>query len=76
MNASSCKRRTAYDVRYSVPGVCPLLTGAAGVVFGQLDRITGDVEAAIEHWSHEANPAKLRSATLYSLKCKPTQRMF
>jgi hypothetical protein len=42
--------------------------GDGGAVFRQVDRITGDVEAALEHWSHETNPAKLRSATRYSLK--------
>jgi hypothetical protein len=50
--------------------------GGGGAVFGQVDRITGDVEAAMEYWSHQTNPAKLQWATLYSLKCKPTQRMF
>ena len=47
--------------------------GRGGAVFGTVDRITGDVEAATEHWD-ETN--KLQWATLYSLKCKPTQRMF
>jgi hypothetical protein len=45
-----------------------------GTVFGTIDRITGDVEAATEFWSHE--PKKLLWARGYSLKCKPTQRMF
>jgi hypothetical protein len=48
--------------------------GSGGAVFGTVDRITGDVEAAMEHWNHETN--KLKWATGYSLKCKPTQRMF
>ena len=48
--------------------------GGGGAVFGTVDRITGDVEAATEHWNHETN--KLQWATGYSLKCKPTQRMF
>jgi hypothetical protein len=48
--------------------------GSGGAVFGQVDRITGDVEAAMEFWIHETN--KLQWATSYSLKCKPTQRMF
>jgi hypothetical protein len=43
-------------------------------IFGTVDRITGDVEAATEHWNHETNI--LQWATSYSLKCKPTQRMF
>jgi hypothetical protein len=42
--------------------------GAA--IFGTVDRITGDVEAATEHWNYETN--KLQWATGYSLKCKPT----
>ena len=42
--------------------------GAA--IFGIVDRITGDVEAATEHWNYETN--KLQWATGYSLKCKPT----
>ena len=50
--------------------------GSGGAVFGMVDRITGDVEAATEHWNHETNPPKLRSATGYSLKCRPAQRMF
>jgi len=45
-----------------------------GAVFGQVDRITGNVEALTEHWNQETN--KLQWATGYSLKCKPTQRMF
>ena len=48
--------------------------GSGGAVFGQVDRITGDVEATTEHWNDETN--KLQWATVYSLKCKPTQRMF
>jgi hypothetical protein len=43
-------------------------------IFGTVDRITGDVEAATEHWNHETNI--LQWATSYSLKCKLTQRMF
>ena len=45
-----------------------------GAVFGQVDRITGNVEALTEHWNQETN--KLQWATGYSLKCKPTRRMF
>jgi hypothetical protein len=48
--------------------------GIGGAVFGTVDRITGDVEAVMERWNHETN--KLQWATGYSLKCKPTQRMF
>ena len=48
--------------------------GNGAAIFGTVDRITGDVEAATEHWSYEAN--KLQWAKGYSLKCKPTQRMF
>ena len=48
--------------------------GIGGAVFGTVDRITGDVEAATERWNQETN--KLKWATGYSLKCKPTQRMF
>jgi hypothetical protein len=44
------------------------VNGAA--IFGTVDRITGDVEAATEHWNYETN--KLQWATGYSLKCKPT----
>jgi hypothetical protein len=47
-----------------------------GTAFGRIDRITGDVEAATEFWSHETDPHKLVWATAYALKCKPTQRMF
>jgi hypothetical protein len=48
--------------------------GMGGAVFGTIDRIIGDVEAVAEHWNRETN--KLQWATGYSLKCKPTQRMF
>jgi hypothetical protein len=48
--------------------------GGGGAVFGTVDRITGDVEAATEHWNQETN--KLQWATVYSLQCKSTQRMF
>ena len=44
--------------------------GGGGAVFGTVDRITGDVEAAAEYWNHETN--KLQWATVYSLKCKST----
>src|SRR5262245_42730767 len=47
--------------------------GRGGTVFGTVNHITGGVEATTEHWD-EMN--KLQWATLYSLKCKPTQRMF
>ena len=47
--------------------------GGGGAVFGTVDRTTGDVEATTEHWNQED---KLQWATVYSLKCKPTQRMF
>jgi len=48
--------------------------GGGGAVFGTVDRITGDVEAATEYWNHGTN--KLQWATVYSMQCKPTQRMF
>jgi hypothetical protein len=48
--------------------------GSGGAVFGTVDRITGDVEAAMEHWNRETN--KLQWATVYLLKCKSTQRIF
>ena len=48
--------------------------GNGAAIFGTVDRITGDVEAATEHWNYETN--KLQWAKGYSLKCKPTQRMF
>jgi hypothetical protein len=48
--------------------------GNGAAIFGTVDRITGDVEAATEHWNYETN--KLRWAKGYSLKCKPTQGMF
>ena len=46
--------------------------GNGAAIFGTVDRITGDVEAAAEHWNYETN--KLQWAKGYSLKC--TQRMF
>ena len=52
------------------------VSAAGGTAFGTIDRITGDVEAATEIWSHETQPHKLVGAKGYSLKCKPTQRMF
>jgi len=48
--------------------------GIGGAVFGTIDRITGGMEAATEQWIQETN--KLQWSTVYSLKCKPTQRMF
>jgi len=48
--------------------------GQGGAVFGQIDRITGDIEAATERWNNETN--KLEWATGYLLQCKPTQRLF
>jgi hypothetical protein len=48
--------------------------GMGGAVFGTIDRIVSDVEAVAEHWNRETN--KLQWATGYSLKCKPTQRVF
>jgi len=47
-----------------------------GTAFGRIDRVTGLVEAATESWSHETEPHKLEWAKFYSLKCKPTQRLF
>jgi hypothetical protein len=47
---------------------------SGGWVFGTVDRITGDVEAAMEFWNQKTQ--KLLSARFYSLKCKPAQRMF
>ena len=44
--------------------------GSGAAIFGTVDRITGDVEAATEHWNYETN--KLQWAKGYSLKCKPT----
>jgi hypothetical protein len=41
-------------------------------VFGGIDRVTGDVDATIEF----RNQGTLTSGLGYSLKCKPTQRMF
>jgi hypothetical protein len=50
------------------------ISAVGGTVFGTVDRITGDVEAAAEFWSHETQPDKLVWGRRYSLKCK--QRMF
>jgi hypothetical protein len=52
------------------------VSAAGGTAFGTIDRITGDVEAAMEFWNQETEPHKLVWAKGYSLKCKPTQRMF
>ena len=52
------------------------VSAAGGTAFGTIDRVTGDVEAATEIWSHKTQPHKLVWAKGYTLKCKPTQRMF
>ena len=49
---------------------------SGGTVFGTIDRITGDVEAAMELWNQETQPHKLVWAKGYSLKCTPAQRKF
>ena len=43
-------------------------------ISGSIDRVTGDVEATSEATGTENRTIIMR--TLYSLKCKPTQRMF
>jgi hypothetical protein len=42
-------------------------------IYGRIDRVTGDVEATSE-WRNTEN--RTTSRTDYSLKCRPTQRMF
>jgi hypothetical protein len=46
-----------------------------GHLFGQIDRVTGDMEATITYWS-DREKGELSNQQFYSLKCKPTQRMF
>ena len=41
---------------------------------GTIDRVTGDVDAS--HTTTDAKTGKMLHQTTYSLKCKPTQRLF
>jgi hypothetical protein len=44
-------------------------------IYGSIDRVTGDVQAAVREWSR-AGTSTLVSWVEYFLKCTPTQRMF
>jgi hypothetical protein len=41
---------------------------------GTIDRVTGDVDAS--HTDTDAKTGKMLNQTTYSLKCRPTQRLF
>jgi hypothetical protein len=44
-------------------------------IYGSIDRVTGDVQAAVREWSR-IETSKFVSWVEYFLKCKPAQRMF
>jgi hypothetical protein len=48
--------------------------GSDWSILGSIDRVTGDVEAT--QVSTDAKTGKIFASTGYSLKCRPTQRMF
>jgi hypothetical protein len=45
-------------------------------IYGSIDRVTGEVEATAEWNEGESGHIRTKSRTEYSLKCRPTQRMF
>lgn len=72
------------DVPVKITGINDVTVafGGSGRVFGSgdwsiigsIDRVTGDVEAT--QTSTDAKTGKMISSTGYSLKCRPTQRLF
>jgi len=50
------------------------VSGSDWSIMGSIDRVTGDVEAT--QTSTNPTTGKTFSSTGYSLKCRPTQRMF